>query len=70
MGSSELMTNLSSSVVNALYNMQLMKFAGEDGVAAYGTIMYVNFIFVSIFLVMRLEVPHDRQLSLRCQQSG
>lgn len=48
-GSSELMTNLSSSVVNALYNMQLMKFAGEDGVAAYGTIMYVNFIFVSIF---------------------
>ena len=35
--------------VNALYNMQLMKFAGEDGVAAYGTIMYVNFIFVSIF---------------------
>ena len=43
------MTNLSSSVVNALYNMQLMKFAGEDGVAAYGTIMYVNFIFVSIF---------------------
>jgi len=49
-GSSELMTNLSSSIVNALYNMQLMKFAGEDGVAAYGTIMYVNFIFVSIFL--------------------
>ena len=48
-GSSELMTNLSSSVVNALYNMQLMKFAGEDGVAAYGTIMYVNFIFVAIF---------------------
>ena len=48
-GSSELMTNLSSSVVNALYNMQLMKFAGEDGVAAYGTIMYVNFIFASIF---------------------
>ena len=48
-GSSELMTNLSSSIVNALYNMQLMKFAGEDGVAAYGTIMYVNFIFASIF---------------------
>ena len=49
-GSSELMTNLSSSVVNALYNIQLMKIAGENGVAAYGTIMYVNFIFVAIFI--------------------
>ena len=38
-GSSELMTNLSSSIVNSLYNVQLMKFAGENGVAAYGTIM-------------------------------
>ena len=49
-GSSELMTNLSMSVVNALYNFQLMRFAGEDGVSAYGTIMYVNFIFIAIFL--------------------
>ena len=49
-GSSELMTNLSSSIVNSLYNVQLMKFVGENGVAAYGTIMYVNFIFVSTFL--------------------
>ncbi|MEZ3436285.1 MAG: MATE family efflux transporter [Lachnospiraceae bacterium] len=49
-GSSELMTNLSMSIVNALYNFQLMRFAGEDGVAAYGTIMYVNFIFIAIFL--------------------
>lgn len=49
-GSSELMTNLSMSVVNALYNFQLIRFAGEDGIAAYGTIMYVNFIFISIFL--------------------
>lgn len=49
-GSSELMTNLSSSIVNSLYNIQLMKFAGENGVAAYGTIMYVNFIFVAIYL--------------------
>ena len=49
-GSSELMTNLSSSIVNSLFNIQLMKFAGENGVAAYGTIMYVGFVFVSIFL--------------------
>ena len=49
-GSSELMTNISLSLVNILYNFQLMKFAGEDGVAAYGVIMYVNFIFVAIYI--------------------
>lgn len=48
-GSSELMTNLSSSLVNILYNIQLLKFVGEDGVAAYGVIMYVAFIFAAIF---------------------
>lgn len=49
-GSSELMTNISLSVVNILYNFQLMKIAGEDGVAAYGVIMYVNFIFLAIYI--------------------
>ncbi|WP_077534155.1 MATE family efflux transporter [Massiliimalia massiliensis] len=49
-GSSELMTNISMSIVNILYNFQLMNLAGEDGIAAYGVIMYVNFIFVSIFI--------------------
>lgn len=49
-GSSELMTNLSLSLVNMLYNLQLIKYAGEDGVAAYGVIMYVNFIFVAVFI--------------------
>ena len=49
-GSSELMTNIPSSIVNSLYNLQLMKFAGENGVAAYGFIMYVNFIFVAIYI--------------------
>ena len=48
-GSSELMTNLSSSLVNSLYNIQLMNLAGEDGVAAFGAIMYINFIFTAIF---------------------
>ena len=43
------MTNLSSSIVGSLYNLQLMKLAGENGVAAYGTIMYANFIFVAVF---------------------
>ena len=48
-GSSELMTNLSNSIVGAMYNLQLMKLAGENGVAAYGTIMYANFIFAAVF---------------------
>lgn len=48
-GSSEMITNLSSSIVNILYNFQLMKIAGENGVAAYGIIMYVNFIFMAIY---------------------
>lgn len=49
-GSSELMTNVSMSLVNMLYNFQLMRYAGENGVAAYGVIMYVNFIFVAVFI--------------------
>ena len=49
-GSSELMTNLSMSIVNILYNYKLMNMYGEDGVAAYGVIMYVAFIFISIFI--------------------
>lgn len=49
-GSSELMTNVSLSVVNMLYNLQLINYAGENGVAAYGVIMYVNFIFVAVFI--------------------
>lgn len=48
-GSSELVTNISSSVVATLYNLQLMKLIGEDGIAAYGVLMYVNFIFLAIF---------------------
>lgn len=49
-GSSEMLTNLSMSLVNTLYNIQLMKFAGADGVAAYGIIMYVSFIFSGTYL--------------------
>lgn len=49
-GSSELVTNISMSVVSILYNFQLMKFAGENGVAAYGAVMYVGFIFAAVFL--------------------
>lgn len=49
-GSSELMTNISMSLVSMLYNMQLIKYAGEDGVAAYGVLMYVNMIFLALFI--------------------
>ena len=49
-GSSELMSNLSMSLVNILYNYQLLRFAGENGVAAYGVIMYAAFLFVAVFV--------------------
>ncbi|MGN0361770.1 MAG: MATE family efflux transporter [Bilifractor sp.] len=48
-GSSEFLSNVSMSVVNMLYNWQLMRIAGENGVSAYGIIMYTNFIFVGVF---------------------
>lgn len=49
-GSSELVSNASASIVMMLYNYQLMRFANEEGVAAYGVIMYLSFIFVAIFI--------------------
>ncbi len=49
-GSSELVTNVSMSFVTILYNLQLMRFLGEDGVAAYGVVMYINFFFIALFL--------------------
>ena len=49
-GSSELLSNISMSLVGILYNIQLLKYAGENGVAAYGVLMYVNFIFSSTFI--------------------
>ena len=49
-GASELVSNVTASIVGMLYNYQLLKYAGEDGVAAYGTLMYVEFIFISAFI--------------------
>ena len=49
-GSSEMLTNLSMSLVNMLYNAQLMKYIGSDGVVAYGIIMYISFIFSGTYL--------------------
>ena len=49
-GASELMSNISASIVGMLYNIQLIKYAGENGVAAYGVLMYVNFIFLAVFI--------------------
>lgn len=47
-GSSELLTNVASSIVSMFYNLQLMKYLGENGVAAYGVLMYVQFVFIAI----------------------
>lgn len=49
-GASELMSNISMSFVGMLYNIQLMKYAGENGVAAYGVLMYVSMVFQAVFL--------------------
>ena len=49
-GSSELMSNVSMSLVSMLYNWQLLRYAGEDGVAAYGVLMYVSLVFQAAFL--------------------
>ena len=49
-GSSELMSNISMSLVGMLYNIQLLRYAGQDGVAAYGVMMYVNLMFLSVFI--------------------
>ncbi len=49
-GSSEFLTNIALSVVSMLYNLQLLHYAGNDGVAAYGVLMYVGFIFISMFI--------------------
>ena len=49
-GSSELMSNISSSIVSIIYNLQLLKYLGENGVSAYGVLMYVQFVFVAIYI--------------------
>lgn len=49
-GASELMSNISMSIVSMLYNLQLMKYAGADGIAAYGVLMYVSMIFQAVFM--------------------
>lgn len=48
-GSSEMLTNVSTSIVSMLYNIQLIRIAAENGIAAYGVIMYVSFIFIGFF---------------------
>ena len=49
-GASEMMTNFSLSFVSFLYNLQLMRYAGENGIAAFGVVMYVNLFFISVFI--------------------
>lgn len=49
-GSSELMSNISASVISMIYNMQLLRYIGNDGVSAYGVLMYVQFVFIAIFI--------------------
>lgn len=49
-GSSELVNNLSTSIVSIVFNSQLIKIAGQNGVSCYGVMMYVNFIYIAVFI--------------------
>lgn len=49
-GSSEFMSNVSASIVGMIFNYQLMQYAGEDGIAAYGVVMYISMIFQAVFI--------------------
>ena len=49
-GSSEFLSNIAMSVSTIFYNYQLMKYIGEDGVSAFGVMMYVGMIFYSVFM--------------------
>lgn len=55
-GASEMMTNLSGAVIGFLYNLQLLKVAGENGVAAYGAIMYISFVFQALYFGYAMSV--------------
>ena len=55
-GSSEMLSNLSTSIVSICFNSQLMKLYGEDGVAAYGVIMYVSYIYLAVFLGYSISI--------------
>ena len=68
-GSSELMSNISSSVISILYNLQLMRMVGELGVAAYSVMMYVDFVFVAAFFGLFHRQRAHCQLPLRRGQS-
>ena len=69
-GASELMTNISMSLVNMVYNYQLIRFLGENGIAAYGVLMYVNFIFISIYIGYSIGVAPIIGYSFGAQNHG
>ena len=58
-GSSEFMSNVSMNLVAMLYNLQLLKYAGENGVAAYGVMMYVSMIFSAAFVGYSIVPPRS-----------
>ncbi len=49
-GSSEMVSNVTASIIGMLYNFQLLKYAGQDGVASYGVLMYIQFFYIAIFI--------------------
>lgn len=49
-GLSEYVGSIAMNVVTICYNLQLMRYLGEDGVSAYGVMMYIAFIFAAVFI--------------------
>ena len=64
-GSSEMVTNIAMSLVGILYNWQLLRFIGEDGVAAYGVIMYTVMIFSAVFMGYAVGTSPAHELPVR-----
>lgn len=67
-GSSELMSNISISVVSIIYNFQLLKYIGEDGVSAYGVLMYIQFIFIAVFIGYSIGCAPIISYNYGCEQ--
>ena len=49
-GLSEYVGSIAMNIVTMCYNLQLMRYLGEDGVSAYGVVMYIAFIFAAVFI--------------------
>lgn len=55
-GSSEMFTEFSTGITTLLFNLMVMKYFGEDGVAAVTIIMYIYYFFISFYMGIAVAV--------------